>query len=208
MVKADGLQFPVSCSDANGSGHPEATAAELEAMTEPRSEMELQAEIDALPLKQRSDLIEAVHGGRAVNDGALAALAAEWASASRRGLLRAFVLLSPFLVVTVVAMVWLMSRHDSPLGFVGMVVIAGSALTITALLGWPSHGVRSFALSKPIAPNSASVRRHGVASPATGLSLGWPPGGLESSLERCCTLVESPPFPAPLASSSGSSRSG
>lgn len=117
-------------------GHPEATAADLEAMTEPRSEMELQAEIDALPLKQRSDLIEAVHGGRAVNDGDLAALAAEWASASRRGLLRAFVLLSPFLVVTVLAMVWFMSRHDSPLSFVGMDVIAGSALTITALLGW------------------------------------------------------------------------
>ncbi len=32
--------------------------SELEAMAEPRSEKELQAKIDALPLKQRSDVIE------------------------------------------------------------------------------------------------------------------------------------------------------
>ena len=77
-----------------------------------------------------------MHSGRAVKDEALASLAAEWASASRHGLLRAFLLFSPLLVVTVVAMVWFMSRNDSPLSFVGMVAVGSFALAMTALVGW------------------------------------------------------------------------
>ncbi len=52
------------------------------------------------------------------------------------GCLSAFVLLSPFLVVTVVSMVWFMSRHDALLSFVRIVAIGSSALAITGLLGW------------------------------------------------------------------------
>ena len=105
-------------------------------MRTPRPQAEIIAEINALPRAQREAIHRAVDERRAVDDAALAPLAAEWALSQRRPLLRVFVLGAPPIVVTALFMVWFTSRNDAPLTAGGAVGLGFFIVGLLWLLGW------------------------------------------------------------------------
>lgn len=105
-------------------------------MRKARSQQELLAEINALPRRQRIAITDAVAQRRAVDDDAVASLAAEWALSQRRDLLRAWLIATPAIVAGALSMVWFMSRNDAPLTIGTTVVLGVCILVLLWLLYW------------------------------------------------------------------------
>lgn len=98
---------------------------------------EIKGDIEALQWQQREAIFEAVRGGRSVGDPSLAALAAEWAQASRSRVRRIFVrVVAPLLVLTLVVELGIIMHNDSSFGVAGAVTVAIVTLLIIGLIMW------------------------------------------------------------------------